>query len=111
MEKQQHAVSLREEDIAGLRKHLTAVRDEMERMKSQPLSFQEDLHKVTLELAKKSAEVQMLWEAKEEMKLQLEVERKRIDGYLMQQTAAMSSDANYRKEVEVSNNKSSICIQ
>ena len=71
-------------------------------MKSQLPSFQRKLQKVTLELTKKSTEVQGLREAKEEMKLQLEVERKRIDDYLMQNMAASSSEANYRKEVEVS---------
>ena len=70
-------------------------------MKSQLPSFQRKLQKVTLELTKKSTEVQGLREAKEEMKLQLEVERKRIDDYLMQNMAASSSEANYRKEVEV----------
>ena len=104
-EKQQRVLSRKEEEITYLRKQLAMVTDELERMKSQLPSFQEELQKVQLELAKKSTEVQMLREAKEEMKSQLEVERKRVDGYLMQKTAARSSDANYRKEVEVSGRK------
>ena len=112
IEKQQRALSQKQEEIAGLRKNLAAVRDELERMKSQLPSFQKELQKVTLELAKKSTEVQLLREDKEEMKLQLEVERRRIDGYLMQQTAAMSSEASYRKEVQVNiQTNSSISMQ
>ena len=105
VEKLQHALLRKEEEITDLRKQLAMVTEELERMKSQLPSFQEELQKVQLELAKKSTEVQMLREAKEEMKSQLEVEKKRIDGYLMQQTAVRSSDANYRKEVEVSGRK------
>ena len=104
-ETHEHVLSQKEKEIAGFQQQLAAVRDELERMKLQPLSFQEELQKVRLELAKKSTEVQMLRETKEEMKLHLQVERKRVDDYLMQQTAARSSDANYRKEVEVSNIK------
>lgn len=103
VERQQWALSQKQEEIASLRKNLAAVRNELERMKSQLPSFQKELQKVALELAKKSTEVLMLREAKEEMKLQLEVERKRIDGYLMQQTAVMSSCANYGEEVKVNN--------
>ena len=112
-EKHEQVLSQKEKEIVGFQKQLAAVRGELERMKLQPLSFQEELQKVTLELAKKSTEVQMLREAKEEMKLHLQVERKRFDDYLMQQTAARSSDANYRKEVEVSNVKkcTSICTR
>ena len=112
-EKHEQVLSQKEKEIVGFQKQLAAVRGELERMKLQPLSFQEELQKVTLELAKKSTEVQMLREAKEEMKLHLQVERKRVDDYLMQQTAARSSDANYRKEVEVSNVKkcTSICTR
>ena len=101
IEKQKRALSRKQEEIAGIRKQLAAVTAELERMKSQLPSFQQELEKITQKLAKKSEEVQMLREAKEEMKLQLEVQKKLIDGYLMQQTAAKSSDANYRKEVEV----------
>ena len=112
-EKHEQVLSQKEKEIVGFQKQLAAVRGELERMKLQPLSFQEELQKVRLELAKKSTEVQMLREAKEEMKLHLQVERKRVDDYLMQQTAARSSDANYRKEVEVSNVKkcTSICTR
>ncbi len=104
-EKHEHVLSQKEKEIAGFQQQLATVRDELERMKLQPISFQEELEKVRLELAKKSTEVQMLREAKEEMKLHLQVERKWVDHYLMQQTAARSSDANYGKEVEVSNVK------
>ena len=101
IEKQQRALSRKQEEIVDLRKQLAAVTAELKRMKLQLPSFQHELEKITLELAEKSKEVQLLREAKEEMKLQLEVQRRWIDGYLIQQTAAKSSDANYRKEVEV----------
>ena len=102
-EKHKHVVSQKEKEIAGFQQQLAAVRDELERMKLQPQSFREELQKVRLELAEKSTEVRMLREAEEKVKSHLQVERKRVDDYLMQQTAARSSDANYRKEVEVSN--------
>ena len=109
-EKHEHILSQKEKEIAGFQQQIAAVRDELESMKLQPLSFQEELEKVRLELAKKSTEVQVLREAKEEMKSHLQVERKWVDHYLMQQTAGRSSDADYGKEVEVSNVKKCISI-
>ena len=40
-------------------------------------------------------------EAKEEMKLSLDIERKRYDNVVMQQTAANTSTDSYKQEVEV----------
>ena len=101
MEQQQQFVLLQEKEIAGLKEKLATVRDELEETKPQLPAMQRELQKITLELVKKSTEVQLLREAKEEMKLQLVMDGRRIDSYLMQISAARTSDASYRVEVEV----------
>ena len=101
IELHQQSILLREKEIAHLKKQLQAVVQELDEAKSQISALRERLQETSLELAEKSARVQLLREAKEEMKLLLEMERKRLDNYLMQQTAANTSHDSYRQEVEV----------
>ena len=94
----QEIISLKEREIADLKTKLQEVREELGKETS---SLKEQYQKVTLELASKSTEIKLLREAKEEMKLSLDIERKRYDNVVMQQTAANTSNDSYKQEVEV----------
>ena len=94
----QEIISLKEREIADLKTKLQEVREELGRETS---SLKEQYQKVTLELASKSTEIKLLREAREEMKLSLDIERKRYDNVVMQQTAANTSTDSYKQEVEV----------
>ena len=94
----QEIISLKEKEIADLKTKLQEVREELGR---ETLSLNEQYQKVTLELASKSTEIKLLREAKEEMKLSLDIERKRYNNVVMQQTAANTSKDSYKQEVEV----------
>ena len=94
----QEIISLRKREIADLKTRLQEVREELGRETS---SLKEQYQKVTLELASKSTEIKLLREAREEMKLSLDIERKRYDNVVMQQTAANTSNDSYKQEVEV----------
>ena len=94
----QEIISLKEKEIADLKTKLQEVREELGRETS---SLKEQYQKVTLELASKSTEIKLLREAREEMKLSLDIERKRYDNVVMQQTAANTSTDSYKQEVEV----------
>ena len=87
---------LKEKD--GLEKSLQLREKELGRETS---SLTEQYQKRTLELASKSTEIKLLREAREEMKLSLDIERKRYDNVVMQQTAANTSNDSYKQEVEV----------
>ena len=94
----QEIISLREREISDLKTKLPEVREELGRETS---SLKEQYQKVTLELASKSTEIKLLREAREEMKLSLDIEKKRYDNVVMQQTAANTSTDSYKQEVEV----------
>ena len=101
MEMQRQSISLKEKDIADLKERLKTVRKELDETKFYVPVLREELQKASQELASKSTEIKLLREAKEEMKLSLDIERKRYDNVVMQQTAANTSNDSYKQEVEV----------
>ena len=101
MEMQRQSISLKEKDIADLKERLKTVRKELDETKFYVPALRVELQKASQELASKSTEINLLREAKEEMKLSLDIERKRYDNYVMQQTAANTSTDSYKQEVEV----------
>ena len=101
MEMQRQSISLKEKDIADLKERLKTVRKELDETKFYVPALREELQKASQELASKSTEIKLLRETKEEMKLSLDIERKRYDNVVMQQTAANTSTDSYKQEVEV----------
>ena len=101
MEMQRQSISLKEKEIADLKERLQTVRKELDETKYCVPALREELQKASQELASKSTKIKLLRKAKEEMKLSLDIERKRYDNVVMQQTAANTSNDSYKQEVEV----------
>ena len=101
MEMQRQSISLKEKEIVDLKKRLKTVRKELDETKFYVPALREELQKASQELASKSTKIKLLREAKEEMKLSLDIERERYDNAVMQQTAANTSNDSFKQEVEV----------
>ena len=101
MELLQKSISLKEKEIAELQKKLQTVLKKLDETEFQIPALREELQRTSQKLASKSTEIKLLREAKEEMKLSLDIERKRYDNVVMQQTAASTSNDSYKQEVEV----------
>lgn len=100
---QQQCISHKENEIAILKTKLQSVEKELDETKSQIVpALKTELQKASLELKNKSAEVQLLREAKTDMRLLLDMEKRVLDNYLLQQTAANVSHERFRHEVKVS---------
>ena len=101
IELQQQSIFHKEKEIAHLKMRLQVVEKELDETKPQIPALKEELRKASQELEKKSAEIQLLQETKSCMKLLLDTERKVLDNYLLQQTAASISHDRYKQELEV----------
>ena len=99
IELQQRSIYQREKEISDLQRRLQSV--EAELVKTQIPPMKEDLRRASLELQAKSAEVEILQEQRNERRKMLDMERRILDKYLMQLTAASVSHDQYRQEVEV----------
>lgn len=100
---QQQSISHKENEIAILKAKLQSVEEELDETKRQIVpALKEELQKASLELKNKSTEVQLLREAKTDMRLLLDMEKKVLDNYLLQQTAANISHERFKHEVKVS---------
>ena len=101
MELLQKNISFKEKEIDDLQKKLQTVLKKLDEAEFQIPALREELQKASQELASKSTEIKLLREAKEEMKVSLDIERKRYDNVVMQQTAANTSNDSFKQEVEV----------
>lgn len=102
IELQQQSISHKENEIAILKAKLQSVEKELDETKRQIVpALKEELQKASLELKNKSTEVQLLKEAKTDMRLLLDMEKKVLDNYLLQQTAANISHERFKHEVKV----------
>ena len=101
IELQQQSIYYKEKEIADLRARLQSVEGELAESKLRIPTLKEDLQTATLELKKKEVEVEVLQETKNDMRLLLDMERRVLDNYLLQLTAARVSHDQYRQEVEV----------
>ena len=99
IELQQRSIHQREKEISDLQRRLQSV--EAELVKTQIPPMKEDLRRASLELQAKSAEVEILQEQRNETRKMLDMERRILDKYLMQLSAASISHDQYRQEVEV----------
>ena len=101
MELLQKSISRKEKEIDELQKKLQTVLKKLDETELQIPALRKELQRTSQELASKSTEIKLLREAKEEMKVSLDVERKRYDNVVMQQTAAKTSNDSYKQEKEV----------
>ena len=101
IELQQQSIYYKEKEIADLRTRLQSVESELAQAKLQIPALKEDLQTATLELKKKEVEVEVLQETKNDMRLLLDMEKRVLDNYLLQLTAASISHDQYRQEVKV----------
>ena len=97
----QSLIDERNEEIRRLQQALEAVQAELAFEKQKASSLQEQLQQVTKDLEVKSAKVQELESARQELKAFLDSQRKMVDQLLMQQTAASNSQQQYTKEIQV----------
>lgn len=100
----QQCINLREKEILNLKMHLQKVESELDETNMLIPTLEENLQKVLLELDKKSAEVRQLQENNNDLRLLLDMEKRVLDNYLLQQTAANTSHDTYVQEVHVSQN-------
>jgi len=96
-------------EVRQLQEQLREVEKELGCSKEEARSWREELQRVTVELAEKSARVQELERAREEMKESVNWQRKLVEMSLIQSTAAASSKEALLREIKVS--MSLICGQ
>ena len=101
IELQQQSIYYKEKEIADLWVRLQSVESELAETKLRIPALKEDLQTATLKLKKKEVEVEVLQETKNDMRLLLDMEKRVLDNYLLQLTAASISHDQYRQEVEV----------
>ena len=95
MELLQKSISRKEKEIDELQKKLQTVLKKLDETQLQIPALRKELQRTSQELASKSTEIKLLREVKEEMKVSLDIERKRYDNVVMQQTAAKISNDSY----------------
>ena len=95
-------VIAKENEIAGVNRQLQAVRCKLEEAETELSEYRGRLlHELITELKEKSKEVECLREASAHTKLELDLERAKVDKLRMQQTIAEQDEARYMCEVEV----------
>ena len=97
----QSLIDEKNEEITRLQQELEAVQVELAFEKWKASSLQEQLQQATKDLEVKSARVQELESAHQELKAFLDSQRKMVDQLLMQQAAASNSQQQYTKEIQV----------
>ena len=90
------------EEVERLQEHLSEVKKELECAREEACSLREELQRVTVELAEKSTRVQELERTREELKENVNWQRKLVDMSLIQSTAAASSNEALLREIKVS---------
>ena len=88
-------------EVRQLQEQLREVEKELVCAKEEAHSWREELQRVTVELAEKSARVQELERAREEMKESVNWQRKLVEMSLIQSTAAGSSKEALLREIKV----------
>ena len=88
-------------EVRQLQKQLSEVEKELECAREEARSLREELQRVTVELAEKSARVQELERAREELKENVNWQRKLVEMSLIQSTAAASSNEALLREIKV----------
>ena len=92
-----------EKEIAGLKGQLQTVGTKLEEAEVKLSDHREKLlHKIVAELREKSQEVESLREVNAQTKLELDLERAKVEKLRMQQTAAKEKE-RYTSEVKVKN--------
>ena len=95
-------VAAKEKEIAGLKGQLQAVRCKLEEAEAELSDYREKLlRELIAELKEKSKEMECLREANAQTKLELDLERAKVDKLRMQQTMAAEDEEDYFCEVEV----------
>ena len=95
-------VIAKENEIAGVNRQLQAVRCKLEEAETELSEYRGRLlHELITELKEKSKEVECLREAVAHTKLELDLERAKVDKLRMQQTIAEQDEARYMCEVEI----------
>lgn len=88
-------------EVRQLQEHLREVEKKLEIAKEMTCSLRKEVQRLTVELAEKSARVEELEKAKEELKASMEWERNMMEKSLMQSTAAASSKEALFRELKV----------
>ena len=95
-------VAAKEKEIAGLKRQLQSVRCKLEEAEAELSDYREKLlRELIAELKEKSKEMECLREANAQTKLELDLERAKVDKLRMQQTIAAEDEEKYFCEVEM----------
>ena len=97
----QQCISTREKEILDLKMHLQNVDSELNEANKLIPTLKEKLQRKSVELEKKSAKVQRLKRDNNDMQLLLDMEKRVLDNYLLQEAAADVSHDRYIQEVQV----------
>ena len=91
----------KDKEVRQLQEQLKEVEKKLECAREEAHSLREELQRVTVELAEKSARVQELERAREELKESVNWQRKLVEMSLIQSTAAASSNEALLREIKV----------
>ena len=91
----------KDEEVKRLQEQLSEVKKELECTREEAHSLREEPQRVTVELAEKSARIQELERAREELKESVNWQRKLVEMSLIQSTAAGSSNEALLREIKV----------
>ena len=95
-------ITAKEKKITSLKGQLQAVRCKLDEVEAELSDYQGKLLcEIVAELKSKSKEVEYLKEAKAQTKLELDLERAKVDRLCMQQTMAAKDEEEYVCEVKV----------
>ena len=94
----------KDKEISSLKRQLQAVRIKLEEAKTELSDYREKLlNKLVAELKEKSKEAEYLKEVNAMTKLELDLERAKLDKLRIQQTMAAEDEKNYMYELQVRN--------
>ena len=91
----------KDKEVKRLQEQLNEVEKELGCAKEEARSLREELQRVTVELGKKSARVQELERARDELEESVNWQRKLVEVSLIQSTAAASSNEALLREIKV----------
>ena len=91
----------KDKEVRQLQEQLKEVEKKLECAREEACSLREELQRVTVELVEKSARVQELERAREELKERVNWQRKLVEMSLIQSTAAASSNEALLREIKV----------
>ena len=94
-------MSIKEKEIASLKKQLEELTTELEEANAQIGEYEAELRKIKADMSRKSKEVKSLQDSNAQNKQELDLKRKEVDRLRMQQTAAEESNDKYRKQTMV----------